>query len=502
MSKRLWIVNLVSLIIILIFGTLLAERYYLNIDLTETRMYTLSEATKKMLKSLKDSITVKVFFSKDIPYPYNTTARYVMDILRDYRRLSGGKVLIDRVDPDETTFERDASRYGIPPVQVNAIENDQIQIKKVYMGLAFVHADRIESIPVITDTSTLEYEVSSTIKTLLSEEKKTVGFTTGHGEKPLVRMKEFLKRQYNVKSINLKEEEPEGVDLLIIAGPTNKFEDNELYRIDQFIMKGGKVLFLVDRVQADLQYGFGRSIETGIEDLLQHYGIKIEPALVYDLSSGVVNISERRGGFIFTTLTRYPFFPKIVNLNREEIITRDIETITLGYTSPIEYTENKDLKFIVLARTSDHSGILRQPFYVAVNRRFRPEDFSGPPSSVALIAAGKFTTKFGDKKEKNIVKEGESRILVVADSEFATDEFIEAPGNAQFLLNCIDWLAEDDSLISIRSKKVESRPIRQIALSLQKTIKYATVLTPSVLTVIGGLIVWIVRKRRRRRIAL
>ncbi len=497
MSRRLWIVNLVSLVIILIFGTLLAERHYLNIDLTETKIYTLSDATKKMLRDLKDSITVKVFFSKDIPYPYNTTARYVMDILRDYKRFSGGKVLIDRVDPDDTSFERDASRYGIPPVQVNAIENDQIQIKRVYMGLAFVHGEKIESIPVVTDTSTLEYEVSSTIKTLLSEEKKTVGFTTGHGEKPLFRVKEFLKRQYNVKSINLKDEEPEGIDLLIIAGPTNKFEDNELLRIDQFIMKGGKVLFLVDRVQADLQYGFGRTIETGIENLLKHYGVEVEPALVYDLSSGVVNISERRGGFIFTTLTRYPFFPKIVNLNREEIITRDIETITLGYTSPIKYEENEGLKFIVLAKTSDHSGVLKQPFYVAVNRKFRPEDFSGPPSPVALIAAGKFKTKFEDRKEEDLLKEGDSRILVVADSEFATDEFIEAPGNAQFLLNCIDWLAEDDSLISIRSKRVESRPIRQLTPSLQKVIKYATVLTPSVLTVIGGLIIWTVRKRRR-----
>jgi gliding-associated putative ABC transporter substrate-binding component GldG len=502
MKKTDRLINLLSLVLIVIFANLLAERYFFTWDFTDSKIYSLSKATKELIKGIDDTVTVKVLFSKDIPYPYSTNTRYVFDLLNDYRMFSAGKIRIDVVDPtDKVSFEEAARLYRIPPVQVNAIENDQIQIKKVFMGIAFIHGERIETIPVVSEVTQLEYEISSTLKNLLTEEKETVAFLSGHGEKPFFRLKELLERNYNVKTINLKDDELKDISLLVIGGPVNKFSEEELLAIDQFVLKGGKTLFLVDRVQADFQYGFGHTIETGLEDLLKAYGVMIKPSLVYDLSAGMIDVSHRRGGFIFTTFTRYPFFPKIVNFNRQSIITKDIETITLGYASPIEIEEKDTTRTTVLARTTEHSGTLDEPFYVAIDRRFRATDFSGPSEAVAVMVSGRFRSMFTEdenvQKDEEFVKEGESRLIVVSDSDFASDELITAPGNAQFVMNAIDWLTEDDALITIRSKRVESRPIRPISPVYQRILKYAIILIPPLLAIFTGITIWLLRRGRK-----
>ncbi len=501
MKRAERVINIISLVLILIFGTLLAERYGGRLDLTDKKLYTLSPATIKMLKSLKDTVNVKVIFSKDIPPPYSTQRRYVIDMLRDYSRASGGRILVDVVNPKDTArFEEAARLYGIPPVQMNAFEDNQIQIKRVYMGLAFIKADKIETIPVLADVNQLEYQISSTIKTLLREHKKVVGFLAGHDEKPLNRLKEYLRKQYDVRTVNPTDDDLKAVDLLVVAGPQKEFKDKELKAIDQFILKGGKALFLVDRVQADPQYGFGRQINTGIERLLKNYGIDIRPSLVIDLSAGMINISERRGGFVFSTVVPYPFFPKITDLNKGSIITRDIDTITLAFSSPIETKKSKDVQYLWLAKTSERSGIVDAPFFVGITRRFNRKDFSGPPSTVAVVADGRFRSLFNDSKDKDIVKEGQSRMVVVSDSDFASDEMLSAPGNVQFVVNAIDWLSEDDSLIGIRSKEVQARPIKQLSPEIERVLKYTIILLPALLAVVLGLLLWTYRKARRVRL--
>ena len=503
MKRAERVINIVSLVIILIFGTLLASRHGGRLDLTDKKLYTLSPATIKMLRSLKDTVNVKVIFSKDIPAPYSTHRRYVIDMLRDYSRASGGRIVVDVVNPKDTArFEETARLYGIPPVQMNAFENNQIQIKRVYMGLAFIKGDKIETIPVLADVNQLEYQISSTIKTLLREHKKVVGFLTGHGEKPLNRLKEYLRKQYDVRTVNPEDDDLKGVDLLVVAGPEKEFKDKELKAIDQYIMKGGKAIFLIDRVQADPQYGFGRQLNTGIERLLKNYGIDIRPSLVIDLSAGMINVSERRGGFVFTTVVPYPFFPKILNLNKESIITRDIDTITLAFASPIEThgKNDKEIHFEWLAKTSEQSGIVEAPFFVGITRRFSRKDFSGPSSTVALLADGKFHSMFSKSKDKDLIREGQSRIVVVSDSDFASDEMLSAPGNVQFVVNAIDWLSEDDSLISIRSKEVQARPIKQLSPEIERVLKYTIILLPALLAVVLGLLLWTYRKARRVRL--
>ncbi len=500
MKRAEKVINIISLILILIFGTLLACRYGGRLDLTDKKLYTLSPATIKMLESLQDTVNVKVIFSKDIPAPYSTQRRYVIDMLKDYSRASRGRVVIDVINPKDTArFEEAARLYGIPPVQMNAFVNNQIQIKRVYMGLAFIKGEKIETIPVLADVNQLEYQISSTIKTLLREHKKTIGFLAGNDEKPLNRLREYLKKQYDIKTVNPNEDDLKGLDLLVVAGPQKEFKDKELKAIDQYILKGGKALFLIDRIQADPQYDFGREIKTGLERLLENYGIDIRPALVIDLSAGMINVSERRGGFVFTTVVPYPFFPKILNLNRGNIITRDIDTITLAFTSPIEIKsgDHKDINFQWLAKSSEKSGIVEAPFFVGITRRFSRKDFSGPPSIVAVVADGQFRSMFYDSKDKDLIKEGQSRIVVVSDSDFASDEMLSAPGNIQFVVNALDWLSEDDSLISIRSKEVQARPIKQLSPEVERILKYAIILLPAILAVVFGVLLWTYRKARR-----
>ena len=175
--------NIILFVVVLVLINLVAVEFFTRLDLTQGKVYTLSKSSKNIVRNLKDKLVVKAYFSKELPPPYNQNRRYLKDQLDDYKAYSGGKFQYEFVDPgSEESLEREAQSFRVPPLQVNVMQKDKVELKKVYMGLVFLYEDKSETIPQVMSTSGLEYDITSTIKKITSQNLKKVGFLTGYGE--------------------------------------------------------------------------------------------------------------------------------------------------------------------------------------------------------------------------------------------------------------------------------------------------------------------------------
>jgi ABC-type uncharacterized transport system involved in gliding motility auxiliary subunit len=186
MNKQPIFIKTLLILSILVLINILGLRFFHRFDLTENRMFTLSEASKSLIKSLDDKFTVKAYFTSDLPPEYANNRRELKDLLDEYRAYGGGNFQYEFIDPGKKEeLEQEAQKYGIPPVQVQVLKEDKLQIEKAYMGMVFLFGDKQERVPVIQSTSNLEYEISSAVKKMTSAELKKIGFLTGHGETTL-----------------------------------------------------------------------------------------------------------------------------------------------------------------------------------------------------------------------------------------------------------------------------------------------------------------------------
>ena len=246
--------------ILVVFGIValinfLSSRRFIRADLTAEKRYTISQSTKKVLKRLDDIVTIDAYFSRQ-PARVAQIRQSVRDMLEEYRAFSKN-LQINFIDPAaEDEAEKQKLRFmGIPEVQVNVIEKDKAEVANVYMGIAILYADKKEVLPVVQTTANLEYDLTSAILKVTSKEVKTIGFLTGHDEidvfdQAFGPLRQELSKQYDVRKVPIdagKAIDPD-VATLVIAGPKKELTEREKYEIDQFIMRGGRALFLIDPI--------------------------------------------------------------------------------------------------------------------------------------------------------------------------------------------------------------------------------------------------------------
>src|SRR5713101_2783001 len=248
------ITRLLLILGILVVVNIISIRVFTRLDLTSTKAYTLSEASKNLVRSLDDKFLVKAYFTSDLPSPYNNHRRFVQDQLDDFRAYGKGKFEYEFIDPsNKPEIEQEAQRYAVPPVQVQVIKNDKMQIEKAYMGLVFLYGDKQERLPVVQSLDKLEFDISSNLKKLTSKQLNKIGFLTGHTEPGLDKMEEFrqtLSNKYEVTTVDLSGDKavPSDVSALVIVSPRKKFADWEKYLIDQYVMRGRRAAFFIDKV--------------------------------------------------------------------------------------------------------------------------------------------------------------------------------------------------------------------------------------------------------------
>lgn len=461
---------------IIIVANILSYNIFFRLDLSSGKVYSISRASVKMIRTLEDPIIIRAYMTSKLPFPYNTRSKYVKDLLSEYKIKSRNKVKFEFIDPQDQEKKMEAQRAGIYPLQFQEVKEGEFGVKEGFMGLEFLYGDKKEIIPIIEDIGSLEYDVTSRIKRLTSTEEKTIGFTKGHNETPLdERIKEEISKRYRVEEIDVDSSEiPSKFSTLLMLGPKSTYGDTAIQKIKNFLESGKTCGFLLDRMNTNTEYFFAFPINSGLDKLLSSYNVKLKDGLVLDYQNQVIGITMQRGNFRIQNLVPYPFFPKATDLNKTNSIVRDLSTVILPFVGALEGGTP-------LIKSSQKSWLKQDIKSINPMEQQVPL----PPEE-----KGPFNLAVTSEKP---------RFIVTGTSKFVEPNYLSG-SNVALFLNIIDWLAQDEELIAIRSKGVSERPLKTTSKAVKRTIRWLDILLPSVLLVLVGLIRW--RKRNKRTFVL
>lgn len=493
-------IRVLLILAILIVINFISVRLFFRVDLTKNNVYTLSDASKSLVGSLDDRLTVKAYFTDDLPAPYNNNRRMVLDMLNDYRAYANGNLYFEFISPEGDKGEKEAQAEGIPPVQVQVVKEDKMEVKRAYLGLVLMYEDKKEVLPVIKNLGSLEYDISSAIKRLTIKEKPTIGYTTGHGEEEFSSYKsayKALSQQYNIVPVDLTKDQPvpANISTLLVIGPNKQFTDTAKFELDQYIMRGGKAAFLLNEMNANLQsqYHYATAQKTGLEDMLADYGVHINNDLVRDAQCANILVTQQQGPFQFQSQVPFPYFPNASNFDKKNLIVKDLQSVIFEFASSLDTTNTvaKGLKADIIVRSSKKSG--RQSGFIMLNptQDYPSKDFNESGIPIAAVVSGSFKSFFtGKQLAPTHQKSPDTRIVVVGDGDFMKDDFARNDGNLIFFQNIVDYLSDDAGLITIRSKNVTEPPLDQISDGMKKFLKYGDLIAPPLLVILYGLLRW------------
>ena len=482
----------IVLFVILVIINGLSKKAFKRLDLTESKRYTISKSTKKLLGQLDDIVRVEAYFS-EAPDQVKLIKDEVKDMLDEYDAFASGNLQIEFINPTEDDDLKQKLRMkGIPEIQVQVREKDKIEVRNAYMGLAVVYGDKQEVIPVIQKTTTLEYDLTSAILKTTRKEAKTVGFLEGHDEVDIYgqgfeNLRRELDKQYTLRKIDVSQGSPieSDVSTLIVAGPQSPLQANEKYEIDQFLMNGGKIVFLVDAVKMAPGSIQASPLSTGLTDLLSHYGIQLGNNLVQDISHD--NLTYSQGGFM--TITRpYPFFIKVLKSYQystgstsegfpaDSVATSGLDSLVLPWSTSLSVVAKEGVSTTIMAKTSNQAWTAQAPYNLDPTRMFTPPSSVKNSYPVAVLLAGEFTSFYAGKEipsasnedgeedtenknkdRKTVEKSPPTQIVVVGTSQFLRQPRVDG---LTFFQNSIDYITLGSSLIGIRSKQISDRSFK------------------------------------------
>ncbi len=494
-------IGLAALFLLLVAVNYLVSRVPGRLDLTEGNLYTLSDGTRKVLRRLNSPVKVKLYISQGeaVPVPLRGFAQRVEDLVREFKSVAGSNLVVERYNPKPDSEEEDAAQLdGIEPQQLMSGE-------QFYLGVAVSQLDRKQAIPAISPQRErlLEYDLVRAIARVGSPERPKIGLMAGLpvlGERfnPFTRqssdpwvLANELKREFEVKEVPLTAKEiDKDLNVLLVIHPRDAPPATE-YALDQFVMRGGKLLAFVDPYayfdQTPTMPGMP-AMPSGshLPTLFKAWGLEMEPGKVV---SDVVFGSG--GGARYT--------PTVLSLNRtafsrDDIVTSQIETLLYAFGGGFTIKETPGLKAQELVRSSPNSMLVDNMNATKsgdeATRGFKP---SGKALTLAARLTGKFKTAFPDGLKENekpvagtpkLRESPENSLIVVADVDLLADGaavdvqevfgrriVVPSNGNLAFALGMVEQFAAGDELISLRSRSAAFRPltvVRELEAEAQK----------------------------------
>jgi gliding-associated putative ABC transporter substrate-binding component GldG len=519
---------------IFIFGILvminfIGIRNFVRLDLTSAKIYSLSDGSKDIVSGIDGKVRVRAFFTPDLPSPHNTTERYLRDLLEDYKAFSKGHMDYEFIDPgSDEALEREASSFLIPSRQFQSVVNDKMEMKMGYMGVVVMYGDKRETIPFVGNVGNLEYEISSILNRLTSPALPKLGLALVGAEAKQLSIQQFYEsigQNFNVVPINLSEPIDSSVDGIFLISPRIPLTEWQLYNLDQYIMAGGKVALFSSSYEVDQQQSMFRQYSANLEGFLGNLGISIGKDILIDNRCGAVKIQDPSGFSRTQQMVQFPFMPSITLINTENSITRSLSQVQTYFPSSVDGSEavSKGYEAEGLLYTSNFSGrSIGRTIPMQLLREWVRQDFKEKNIPVAIVVKGAFDSYFknsgppqkpeaGPGESGHVVRDTpytgtflpaateENRIIVVGDGHMPLDSHL--PGHDReilFIQNIADWLVQAESLISIRSKQVVTPPLANIPNLEKKLVKWANHFGPVILVICLGLILWQVRRYRKK----
>jgi len=484
MKTRNVITQLAIVIGILIVVALISNQVYFRLDFTADKQYTLSKATKDILGNLEDVITVTAYYSEDLPPQLIKTRKDFNDLLIEYENRSGGNVVFEFVNPNESQEEEaKAQQAGISPIMVNITERDQVKQMRAYMGAVLQMDGKNEVVPVIQPGSGMEYALTTAIKKLSVIDKPKIAFIQGHGEPSVnasIQLLEQLTVLYDVEPFTITDtaDIPVFYKTITIINPSDTISENDFDKIDKYMSMGGSVYLAYSNLNGDLSTAnLQIASDIGIKSWLLNKGITLNDHYLIDASCGSVTVRQQQGPFMFNSQIQFPYFPLISNFADHSAV-QGLESIFFPFISTITYLpQDSAIVMEPLAFSSENSSIVPAPVYVDINKEWTENDFREGPQVIALAASGPISGS------------ADSKLIVIPNGSFAVNGEGQQQqrvneDNINLASNSIDWLSDDTGLIDLRTKGVTNRPLDQLEDSKKATIKWVNVLLPILITLL------------------
>jgi gliding-associated putative ABC transporter substrate-binding component GldG len=514
---------------------LIGTRLFKRVDLTQNKVYTLSKASKDVVSNLPDYMTVKAYISRDLPPELTNVSRYVRDLLDDYRTYSKGKLRFEAFDPDsDKKIEEEANACKVEKLQIQVLRSQKFEVGTYYLGLCFQYQGKNEAIPEIGQIEGLEYQVSSLIKRM-TQKKRKVAFTTGHGESDLSQgfqaLKHVIDQEFDSTTVNPSSNPiPDDVDALVVGGPKQPFDDKGRKEIDGFLMKGRGAIFLVDGMtlsaprggmpQMAAQPKIGQANDTKLNELLEKYGFKVDDDFVFDKQNvpGPVEVGGRK------MLKNLPVFVgvKTDSSDKDQSVLAGVNAVVFPFPSSVELVgplaggkpQVPGAKLWTLAATSPEAWKQTGFFFFTPMGNIEEGKEHGV-YGLAYAYQGTLKSAYAPTAQpgmslppdQNQPSESKKpvRLVVVGDSDFASDEYLQLArylpfyqGGAQMLFNAISWTMEDEALTPVRSKTVTARPIEVASDGTVAAVKAINIAGVPLLFIGFGIARWRIRRARRQ----
>lgn len=568
--KKNQLTTFVITIVIIIVVNVIASFIYTRFDLTSEKRYTLSDTSKEILRNLDDYVYFRIYLEGEFPAGFKKLRKETKEMLEEFRAYSKF-IDYDFINPSESNdaAERNETykilyQSGLNPTELSIQSKDgaqQIVIwpcalvsyknKELPLDLLDTQIGKSSQDALNNSAQNLEYKFISAIKDLSQREKPNIAFIEGHGElndKEVYDITQSLSKKYNVDRIAINEqitalnkrtEKSDSsivitsrYDAIIIAKPTQPFSEKDKFIIDQYIMRGGKVLWLIDPVFATMdslqssESTMGNSLDIKLDDMFFKYGVRLNKNLLLDYNSAAIALrTGQMGGQAQIEYFRWYYFP-LLNAASNSNIVKNINPIKADFVSSIEpVISDSDVQKIPLLKTSDYTKVSAAPVFISLSMLRQTPDkrmFSQQSQNVAYLLKGKFESLYANRmtaailesEEIGFVPSGEeTAMIVVADGDIIRNQFhipkgYPLPlgfdqytqvtyGNKEFIENAVSYLVDGEGLISIRSRELKIRLLDMNKVNNNSMLwQVVNVIVPSTLVVIFGFVLALIRKRK------
>jgi ABC-2 type transport system permease protein len=508
---------------ILVLINIVSTRLHKRLDVTAEQRFSLSEPTKKMLRSLKEDVVIEVYLKGSLPAGFERLREGTMDVLQEFKEYGGNRIKFSFINPIEgkNDAEKQAiyqtlSAKGINPVnlKIQRDEDDGYSEKIIFPSANIAYNQKETSISLLEShmsmtpdeklnyaQSLLEYKFASAIKQLILPGKKKVAYVVGDGQMigiNTIDMLSTLEKYYDVDTLDLNQniEISKVYSAAIICKPNLTFDERNKFKLDQYIMQGGHVLWLLDQLRMELD-----SLKTSdatmavdynlnLDDMLFKYGVRINPDLIEDyMQSNPIPVTVGQVGDQ-PDIRKLPwmYFPFSIPTSKHPIVN-NMDAIMFSNVSSLDTVANPEIKKTILLTTSERSRRVPSPVRISLSSlKFKPqpEMFKEKNIPMAVLLEGKFSSVFANRVDPNFLKvytdslkkdyaiecAQPNKMIVVSDGDVFLNDFSQNRGpmecgyykitdqffaNKIFILNCMEYLTDDFGLLEARNKTLQLR---------------------------------------------
>ena len=552
--KKQSLLQLILLVSILVLLNVLSRFVFSRVDMTQEKRFTLSSSSKQLSKDLKDIIFFKIYLDGDLPPGFNRLKNSLKELLDEFRVYSGDNIEYEFIDPSASSDEKEKMQLykqlagkGLIPTNLEQKDQAGQSQKIIFPGAIVTYRSKEYPLQILkskmgsspeqmlnNSIENLEYEISSMLRRITVERGLSVGFLQGQKELPTIRISDAsnaLSDFYKVDSVNINGalNALKDFSALIIARPDTAFDEKDKFIIDQYIMHGGKVLWLIDRMQINMDSLTASSsnvavpIDLNIDDMLFKYGVRINTDLLLDLQAAPIPIvTGYVGNQPKQKLFPWYYFPLLQTEGLNPIIY-NLNAIKTEFVSSIDTIESENVNKTILLTTSKFSRLQMAPARVSLNMLREepdPKMFNKQNIPVAVLLEGNFTSNYVNRIPDQIASSSEidfkktselTSMIVISDGDVISnyvnkkgniyplgyDRFTgQNYGNKNFILNCIDYLCGNKAILGLRGKEFKLRLLDAAKTENRASIQWINLLLPALIVLIFGFIFNFIRKKK------